>query len=317
MKKIFTLITMAVMAMTAMAEDYKGAMDIIIGEATTPISQEATISLEEQDGKYNLALRNFSFGEQLQFGDILMEGMENEATDDGSVALTHDGEITLGGIGAMFGSMPITLNATVDQSNVLKADIAITVPGVGDVKVDFASTPEVTTYKGELAIVLDPANPSKQEAEIEVMKSNDIYTLTLKNFSFGEDLQFGDIKMAGMKNSANDGTVALKYDGDITLDGIGAMFGAMPITLDATVDQADVLNFDLKITIAMLGNATIPVSFTSKESTGISSVETETEGSDEVVAIYDLQGRKVTDTNKKGIYILRKADGTTTKVYKK
>ena len=95
------------------------------------------------------------------------------------------------------------------------------------------------------------------------------------------------------------------------------MFGAMPITLDATVDQADVLNFDLKITIAMLGNATIPVSFTSKESTGISSVETETEGSDEVVAIYDLQGRKVTDTNKKGIYILRKADGTTTKVYKK
>ena len=59
------------------------------------------------------------------------------------------------------------------------------------------------------------------------------------------------------------------------------------------------------------------VTFTSTESTGISSVETEAGNGDEVVAIYDLQGRKVTGTNKKGIYILRKADGTTTKVYKK
>lgn len=32
MKKIFTFITMAVMAMTAMAEDYKGAMTIQLGD---------------------------------------------------------------------------------------------------------------------------------------------------------------------------------------------------------------------------------------------------------------------------------------------
>ena len=75
------------------------------------------------------------------------------------------------------------------------------------------------------------------------------------------------------------------------------------------------LTANIKIKVPKVGD--VSVSFTSTESTDISSVETEAGNGDEVVAIYDLQGRKVTDTNKKGIYILRKADGTTTKVYKK
>lgn len=124
-------------------------------------------------------------------------------------------------------------------------------------------------------------------------------------------LDLGDIQMAGMENTATDGTLALAYDGRLEV----ATFGELPVTLQATIDKADVLNAVIGITVPMVGK--VNVTFTSTESSGISSVETETEGSDEVVAIYDLQGRKVTDTNKKGIYILRKADGTTTKVYKK
>lgn len=90
----------------------------------------------------------------------------------------------------------------------------------------------------------------------------------------------------------------------------------MPITLEATVDKADVLNATIAIKVPQVGDVT--ATFSSTKSTDINSVETvTTEGSDKVEAIYDLQGRKVTNTNKKGIYILRKADGTTTKVYKK
>lgn len=306
MKKIFTFITMAVMAMTAMAEDYKGAMTIQLGDGE-PMEQESTISVTESEGKYTLSLADFSF-EGYPLGDITLTDLQNEATD-GTIHLTAKTTVEIPLFERM--PLPLTLDATIDKRNVLKTKISIDVMGAFTVFVDFASTPEVTTYKGDLAIDLGTGTPAEQSAEIEVMKSNDIYTLTLKDFNFMGSLALGDIQMAGLKNAATDGTLALAYDGMVEV----ATFGEMSLTLQATIDKADVLNAVIGITVPMVGK--VNVTFTSKESTGISSVETETEGSDEVVAIYDLQGHKVTDTNKKGIYILRKADGTTTKVYKK
>ena len=310
MKKIFTFITMAVMAMTAMAEDYKGALNISLA-GSEPLEQEGPISVTETDGKYTLLLADFSFG-KIPVGDIKIEGMENQSTEDGVVTLAYEGTVTLD---IMPMPLPLSLEATIDKNNQLSAHISITnVPAVQTVEVDFV--PPVL-YKGNLAISLAGGDPVPMPAEITLLEVNDVYTLTLKDFSFGATLNFGDIEMAGIENtSTEEGVVALKYEGMITLDGpLGAMFKDMPISLDATIDKADVLNATILIKVPGVGD--VSVTFTSTESTGISSVETETEGSDEVVAIYDLQGRKVTNTNKKGIYILRKADGTTTKVYKK
>lgn len=310
MKKIFTLITMAVMAMTAMAEDYKGALNISLAGSES-LEQEGTISVTETDGKYTLLLADFSFG-KIPVGDIKIEGMENQSTEDGVVTLAYEGTVTLA---IMPMPLPLSLEATIDKNNQLSAHISITnVPAVQTVEVDFV--PPVL-YKGNLAISLPGEDPVPMPAEITLLEVNDVYTLTLKDFSFGATLNFGDIEMAGIENtSTEEGVVALKYEGMITLDGpLGAMFKDMPISLDATIDKADVLNATILIKVPGVGD--VSATFTSTESTGISSVETETEGSDEVVAIYDLQGRKVTNTNKKGIYILRKADGTTTKVYKK
>lgn len=310
MKKIFTLITMAVMAMTAMAEDYKGALNISLAGSES-LEQEGTISVTETDGKYTLLLADFSFG-KIPVGDIKIEGMENQSTEDGVVTLAYEGTVTLA---IMPMPLPLSLEATIDKNNQLSAHISITnVPAVQTVEVDFV--PPVL-YKGNLAISLPGEDPVPMPAEITLLEVNDVYTLTLKDFSFGATLNFGDIEMAGIENtSTEEGVVALKYEGMITLDGpLGAMFKDMPISLDATIDKADVLNATILIKVPGVGD--VSATFTSTESTGISSVETETEGSDEVVAIYDLQGRKVTNTKKKGIYILRKADGTTTKVYKK
>lgn len=306
MKKIFTLITMAVMAMTAMAEDYKGAMTIQLGDGE-PMEQESTISVTESEGKYTLSLADFSF-EGYPLGDITLEDLDNKGTD-GTVRLTAKSTVEI----PLFPGvpLPIMLDATIDKRNVLTAKLAIDVAGAFVVSVDFVSATESTIYKGDLAIDLGTGTPATQPAEIEVLKSNDFYTLTLKDFKFMGALDLGDIQMAGMENTATDGTLALAYDGRLEV----ATFGELPVTLQATIDKADVLNAVIGITVPMVGK--VNVTFTSTESSGISSVETETEGSDEVVAIYDLQGRKVTDTNKKGIYILRKADGTTTKVYKK
>lgn len=304
MKKIFTLITMALMAMTATAEDYKGNMTIQLGDGE-PMEQESTISVTESEGKYTLSLADFSF-EGMPLGNITLEDLDNKATD-GTVLLEGQSSVEISLFPGM--PLPIMLGATIDKRNVLTANLAIEVPGAFTVFVDFVSATESTTYKGNLAIDLGTGEPTTQPAEIEVLKSNDIYTLTLKDFSFMGSLNLGDIQMAGMENTATDGTLALAYDGTLEKE----PFGEMPLTLQATVDQADVLNAVIGITAPMVG--VVNVTFTSTESTGISSVENEE--SDEVTAIYDLQGRKVTNTNKKGIYILRKADGTTTKVYKK
>lgn len=294
------------MAMTAMAEDYKGAMTIQLGDGE-PMEQESTISVTESEGKYTLSLADFSF-EGYPLGDITLEDLDNKGTD-GTVRLAAKSTVEI----PLFPGvpLPIMLDATIDKRNVLTAKLAIDVAGAFVVSVDFVSATESTIYKGDLAIDMGTGTPATQPAEIEVLKSNDIYTLTLKDFKFMGALDLGDIQMAGMENTATDGTLALAYDGRLEV----ATFGELPVTLQATIDKADVLNAVIGITVPMVGK--VNVTFTSTESSGISSVETETEGSDEVVAIYDLQGRKVTDTNKKGIYILRKADGTTTKVYKK
>lgn len=289
-----------------MAEDYKGAMTIQLGDGE-PMEQESTISVTESEGKYTLSLADFSF-EGYPLGDITLEDLDNKGTD-GTVRLAAKSTVEI----PLFPGvpLPIMLDATIDKRNVLTAKLAIDVAGAFVVSVDFVSATESTIYKGDLAIDMGTGTPATQPAEIEVLKSNDIYTLTLKDFKFMGALDLGDIQMAGMENTATDGTLALAYDGRLEV----ATFGELPVTLQATIDKADVLNAVIGITVPMVGK--VNVTFTSTESSGISSVETETEGSDEVVAIYDLQGRKVTDTNKKGIYILRKADGTTTKVYKK
>lgn len=308
MKKIFTLITMAVMAMTAMAEDYTGTLGISVGGAAATETESCISVTEDEDGTYTLTLADPNLA--TMFGDIVVPGIEG-TKEDGK--LTLKGQTTIDVPDVSEESLPISLDATIDENNLLTANIHITVNMMGyEMAVDVYFLPP-TVYTGTLTIMGMP----QENQKIEILKVNDTYNLTLKNFNFMGALNLGDIPMKGLQNTATEeGTLAFSLEDEITLEGEGAMFGSMPITLEATVDKADVLNATIAITVPQVGDVT--ATFTSTKSTDINSVETvTTEGSDKVEAIYDLQGRKVTNTNKKGIYILRKADGTTTKVYKK
>ena len=210
MKKIFTLITMAVMAMTAMAEDYNGALRISLG-GSDPMEQEGVISVTENEGKYTLSLKDFPFGD-LPVGNIVLEDIENTSTEEGVVVLKHNGTISIDLMPEV--PLPILLEATIDKNNLLTAHISITsVPEVNTVEVDFV--PPVA-YTGNLAISTGEAEPITLPGRIEILKVTDTYTLILKNFSFGESLKFGDIKMDGIENTATEeGTVALAYEGMI------------------------------------------------------------------------------------------------------
>lgn len=308
MKKIFTFITMAVMAMTAMAEDYTGTLGISVGGAAATETESCISVTEDEDGTYTLTLADPNLA--TMFGDIVVPGIEG-TKEDGK--LTLKGQTTIDVPDVSEESLPISLDATIDENNLLTANIHITVNMMGyEMAVDVYFLPP-TVYTGTLTIMGMP----QENQKIEVLKVNDTYNLTLKDFNFMGTLNLGDIPMKGLQNTATEeGTLAFSLEDEITLEGVGAMFGPMPITLEATVDKADVLNATIAITVPQVGDVT--ATFSSTKSTDINSVETViTEGSDKVEAIYDLQGRKVTDTNKKGIYILRKADGTTTKVYKK
>ena len=308
MKKIFTLITMAVMAMTAMAEDYTGTLGISVGGAAATETESCISVTEDEDGTYTLTLADPNLA--TMFGDIVVPGIEG-TKEDGK--LTLKGQTTIDVPDVSEESLPISLDATIDENNLLTANIHITVNMMGyEMAVDVYFLPP-TVYTGTLTIMGMP----QENQKIEVLKVNDTYNLTLKDFNFMGTLNLGDIPMKGLQNTATEeGTLAFSLEDEITLEGVGAMFGPMPITLEATVDKADVLNATIAITVPQVEDVT--ATFSSTKSTDINSVETvTTEGSDKVEAIYDLQGRKVTNTNKKGIYILRKADGTTTKVYKK
>lgn len=308
MKKIFTLITMAVMAMTAMAEDYTGTLGISVSGAAATETESCISVTQDEDGTYTLTLADPNL--TTMFGDIVVPGIEG-TTENGK--LTLKGQTTIDVPDVSEESLPISLDATIDENNLLTANIHITVNMMGyEMAVDVYFLPP-TVYTGTLTIMGMP----QENQKIEVLKVNDTYNLTLKDFNFMGTLNLGDIPMKGLQNTATEeGTLAFSLEDEITLEGVGAMFGPMPITLEATVDKADVLNATIAITVPQVGDVT--ATFSSTKSTDINSVETvTTEGSDKVEAIYDLQGRKVTDTNKKGIYILRKADGTTTKVYKK
>lgn len=308
MKKIFTFITMAVMAMTAMAEDYTGTLGISVSGAAATETESCISVTQDEDGTYTLTLADPNLA--TMFGDIVVPGIEG-TKEDGK--LTLKGQTTIDVPDVSEESLPISLDATIDENNLLTANIHITVNMMGyEMAVDVYFLPP-TVYTGTLTIMGMP----QENQKIEILKVNDNYNLTLKNFNFMGALNLGDIPMKGLQNTATEeGTLAFSLEDEITLEGEGAMFGSMPITLEATVDKADVLNATIAITVPQVGDVT--ATFASTKSTDINSVETvTTEGSDKVEAIYDLQGRKVTDTNKKGIYILRKADGTTTKVYKK
>ncbi len=304
MKKIFTLLTCMVLAVAAMAKDYTGTMGISLN-GEEPSGQEATISLTEgTDGSYTLTLNDFSFG-AISLGDITVADLQNTATD-GTVALSYNGEIT-----TSIGSFPAEVTANV-KDDVLTATINLTVFGIMTVNVTFEGTPSLPKtkdYTGAMEITA-LGQTTSQDATISLIEGTDgKYTLTLKNFSFGGVVNLGDVSIYNLENAATDGTIALSYEGDIT----AGNFGELPSKVSASVKD-DVLTATISLTsVPIVG--TVDVTFDSSKTAGINDIDTNSDSP--VVDIYNLQGQKVTDTNRKGIYILRKADGTTTKVYKR
>ncbi|WP_308589976.1 calycin-like domain-containing protein [uncultured Prevotella sp.] len=156
MKKIFTLITVMLVAMSAMAQDLKSTdyhdqLVITIEGNTMPAGQAViTITEEAEEGKYTIKLNQFSFNGML-IGDVTMngvqgdddsEGFTNYATvnkDDEPITLTAT--ITNGDplfMGMLGGKVDVTVKkGSRSKDGKLYAMITLVVPGVGNVDAVF------------------------------------------------------------------------------------------------------------------------------------------------------------------------------------
>ena len=149
MKKIFTLITVMLVAMSAMAQDLKSTdyhdqLVITINGETMPAEQAViTIAEEAEEGKYTVKLNQFSFM-GLLIGDVTMTGVQGDDDSEGftNYATTQTATITNGESEGIMGMLGGKIDVTVKDGSRSKggkfyAMITLVVPGVGNVDAVF------------------------------------------------------------------------------------------------------------------------------------------------------------------------------------
>lgn len=148
MKKIFTLIAMAMITIGAMAQGnnektYEDNIVITVDIFPEPITDRASITITEQaeEGKYTIKLNQFSF-QGILIGDVTMTDVQGDDDSEGftNYATTQTATITNGAeIQEMLGGK---IDVTVKEGSRSKGDkfyalISLTVPSVGDVEAVF------------------------------------------------------------------------------------------------------------------------------------------------------------------------------------
>lgn len=149
MKKILTLITVMLVAMSAMAQDLKSTdyhdqLVITINGETMPAEQAViTIAEEAEEGKYTVKLNQFSFM-GLLIGDVTMTGVQGDDDSEGftNYATTQTATITNGEAEGIMGMLGGKIDVTVKDGSRSKggkfyAMITLVVPGVGNVDAVF------------------------------------------------------------------------------------------------------------------------------------------------------------------------------------
>lgn len=310
MKKIFTLITCLFMMVSAMAKDYENTLSMSI-TGMGDFESTTTVSVESDEDGYSIVLNDFSFS-GMTIGDVTMSGLT--ATVDGDYTyfdeVTQVAPITNGGTlaNAVGNQVTVTIKeGSVMSDDDLYLDLLVVVNMMGtemEVTATFGENFAPVSYTGLMTINVK-GSTTEQDATITLTNTSGNYTLTLNDFSFGS-LSLGDITISDLENSATEeGVVILAYDGDIT-----TVLGELPATLEANVSSEGVMTANITITVMGMS---VTVTFDSSVTTAITNVKADEDSP--VVEIYNLQGQKVTNTGSKGIYIMRKANGTTTKVY--
>lgn len=151
MKKIFTLLALAIVAMGAMAEDYnertvktyEDKLQVTVGGDAYDETASITITGQAEADLYTIQLNKFSFV-GIVIGDVTMTDVKGQTDADGftNYATTQTATITNGEEDGIMGMLGGKIDVTVKEGTRSKGDkfyavISLTVPGVGDVNAVF------------------------------------------------------------------------------------------------------------------------------------------------------------------------------------
>lgn len=114
MKKLFTLFTMVLMAVSCFATDYKGDLTVTVsflGTKDTQTTKGSVVSVnKKENGKYTITLKDFKYGSIIDLGDIELD--EVDATTENEVTT-----LTAERKGKEIGIYTVDINLKGEESN--------------------------------------------------------------------------------------------------------------------------------------------------------------------------------------------------------
>lgn len=154
MKKIFTLMVALVATISCMAQtttEYSGQLAITVDGTAFDPTDAIVYVIKDEDEKYTVELRNFSFGE-VAIGNITVSNFTTTQNEDGSLSLTSNPEgnnknIKLSGslMAMMLGSLQGNVTAKIDGST-FTLDLPLNIAMMGQtVEVHFEGTSTTTS----------------------------------------------------------------------------------------------------------------------------------------------------------------------------
>lgn len=137
MKKLFTLIAASLISLGSMAADYVTNIGITVNGQAIP-SQTRSITADKQDdGTYKFSLKNFFIsagGEVMGVGNIELSDISTTTDEAGNTVLQTEQTISIASgddttvpfwMGPLLGEIPLKLNGTIDNNDVIKLTLDI------------------------------------------------------------------------------------------------------------------------------------------------------------------------------------------------
>lgn len=183
----------------------------------------------------------------------------------------------------------------------------------------FVTRALATDYVGDLVITIEGAEPATSPNTTIIINETDevnaLYSLSIKDFKY-ELLNLGDINLTEVEGErlVGGGTLLSTENQRVTVMKIFVASVTLKGVLSS--DGKSFKTETLQIEVTQLGKkiASVTASFSGTSTTTALPAITTPEGADEV---FDLAGKRVYSIDRRGIYIVRHADGTTSKIVKR
>ena len=233
MRKLFTLVAMAVMALAVNAKEFTDNLVVsLAGQYTnTPNTKIIVDEVENSDGLYNITLKDFNFG-GLPLGDIELNNVKGDSDSDGNVSF-NEAKTSISvdlGLGT-----PIPADVTLvegDRSVMMNDDklyLTMSISAMGGM-LDITAEYGVAKYKDDMKVTLSGASTLTEDKVISVSRQNineNKYTLTLSDFTATIDYGMGEptpvpvgtIELPDLEMTEED--VSEGIGGSVTQEGLG------------------------------------------------------------------------------------------------